>query len=358
MKLLNMTLCVAAGAALGYFASTLRSPNTMDHAQCYKSDVKGVNTPVFSFEGKTFYLSDLPLPDQIDLLKKSQSSYDQSARAMERTALRMVLAKEKGMDLADNKIPTFQEIFGADWVPETKVKEFYDQNKKSFPSASTLESMAPQIRVHLAETEIQTLTDSKLGSIKNSGAFVNLLPAPCGPKVELQVENQPVILSKMKTNSTLTLLSDFSCVQCRQSYLSLLSHLEKMSENVNIVHMAYSENEGDLGFDLAKGSICASKQGTEKTSAWIKASYLVAMKIAPNGPDNKSILNEVVTNSGVDRTAFESCFMAPEAAEIIKKNNSLAKFNHVAQQMAIFLNKRLVISSSADQIVDLTKASR
>ncbi|MEI8026956.1 MAG: thioredoxin domain-containing protein [Pseudomonadota bacterium] len=358
MKLLNMTLCLAVGAALGYFASTLRATKLMDNAQCYKNDAKVPKNPVFSFQGKTFYLSDLPLPDQVDLLKKSQSSYDQSVRSIEQTALRMVLAKEKGMDLSDNRIPTFQEIFGAEWVPESKVKEFYEQNKKSFPAASTLESMAPQIRVHLAETEIQSLADSKLGSIKNSGALVNLLPAPCGPRVEVQVENQPVIPSKVKTNSTLTLLSDFSCIQCRQSYLSLLSHLDKMSENVNIVHMAYSETEGDLGFDLAKGSICASKQGAEKTSAWIKASYLVAMKIAPNGPDNKSILNEVVTDSGVDRTAFESCFMAPEAAEIIKKNNSLAKFNHIAQQMAIFLNKRLVIASSADQIVDLTKASR
>ncbi len=358
MKLLNITLCLAAGAALGYFASTFRAPKAMDNVQCYKSDVKGVKDPVFSFEGKTFYLSDLPLPDQIELLKKSQSSYDQSARSMELAVLRMVLAKEKGLDLSDNKIPTFQEIFGAEWVPESKVKEFYDQNRKSFPSTSTFESMAPQIRVHLAEMEIQTLADSKLGSIKNSGAFVNLLPAPCGPKVEMQVEDQPVILSKVKTSSTLTLLSDFSCVQCRQSYLSILSHLDKLSENVNIVHMAYSETEGDLGFDLAKGSICVSKQGGEKTLAWIKASYLGAMKIAPNGPDNKSILNEVITNSGVDRTAFESCFMAPDAAEIIKKNNSFAKFNHVAQQMAIFLNKRLVVASSADQIVDLTKASR
>jgi hypothetical protein len=358
VKILNMTLCLTAGAALGYFASTLRAPKAVDTAQCYRNEVKGVKTPVFSFEGKTFYLSDLPLPDQIDLLKKSQSSYDQSARSMEQAALRMVLAKEKGLDLSDNKIPTFQEIFGAEWVPESKVQEFYDQNKKSFPSTSTFESMAPQIRVHLAETEIQTLADSKLGSIKDSGTFVNLLPAPCGPKVEIPVENQPVILSKVKTNSTLTLLSDFSCAQCRQSYLSLLSHLDKLSENVNIVHIAYSETEDSLGFDLAKGSVCASKQGAEKTSAWIKASYLVAMKIGPNGPDNKSIFDEVVKDSGVDRTTFESCFLAPETSEIIKKNNSFAKFNHVAQQMSIFLNKRLVIASSTDQIVDLTKASK
>ena len=358
MKFLNIGVSLAAGAVLGYFASTLRSPNNLGHSQCYKNVAEGQKSPVFSLDGKTFYMTDLPLPIQVDLLRKSQISYDQSVRTIEQTALRMLLAKEKGIELSNGRIPTFQEIFGNEWIPESKVKEFYELNKKSFPASSSFDSMAPQIRNHLVESEIQNLSISKLGDIKNNGKLVSLLPAPCGPKIEIEDANQPVIVSKAKTTSTLTLVSDFSCIQCRQSYFSLSSHLEKISEDANIVHMAYSDNETGLGFDLAKGSICAAKQGSEKTSAWIKASYLASMKVAPGGPDNKTILDEAIANASLDRTAFDSCFAAPETAEFIKKNNAFAKLNHVTNEMAIFLNKRLVIASSANQIADLVKFSK
>jgi hypothetical protein len=358
MNYMNIALSLVVGGGIGYFASTLKSPDISEHNQCYKSESKSIKSPVFMFDGKTYFMSDLPLPVQLDLLKKSQSTFEQSAKTIEQTVLRMLLAKEKGISLSDNRIPTFKEIFGDDWIPASKVKEFYELNRKTFPAASTFESMEMQIKNHLVESEIQTLTRSKLSEIKSSSKLVNLMPVPCGPKIEIDVDNQPTIPSKIKTNSTFVMLGDFSCSQCRQSYLSLMPYFEQISENTNIVHIAYSDNEAGLGFDLAKGSVCAAKQGPEKTQSWTKASYLASMKVVPGATDDKAILEEAISNSGLDRASFDTCFNANETAEFVKKNNAVAKFNNVTGEMAIFLNKRLVISSSADQIAQLTKISK
>jgi len=358
MKLLNIVLSLGVGAGMGYWAARLGAPKAVDSMQCYKNQNKGKSSAVFSFEGKTFYMKDLPLPIQIDLLRNSQLSFDQSSRSIEQTALRMLLAKEKGLDLASGNIPTFKEILGDDWIPDSKVKEFYEANKHSFPAGSTYDSMAPQIRSHLTELEIQSLTTSKLSEIKSSGKLINLLPAPCGPKIELDVTDQPVISSKANTSSTLTLVSDLSCEQCRQSYLALMQHLEKISEYAHIVHIAYSEKEEGLGFELAKGSICAAKQGADKTPVWIKASYLAGFKFTPGGPEAKDILEEVIANTRLDRPAFDQCLAAPETTQLIQKNNAFAKLNRISKEMAMFLNQRFVVVSSTDKIVDLAKFAK
>jgi hypothetical protein len=84
MNYMNIALSLVVGGGIGFFASTLKSPDISENNQCYKSESKSSKSPVFMFDGKTYFMSDLPLPVQLDLLKKSQSTYEQSAKAIEK----------------------------------------------------------------------------------------------------------------------------------------------------------------------------------------------------------------------------------------------------------------------------------
>lgn len=358
MKLLNTGLVLVGGVALGFFASKLMPTKPFQGALCYKEGAAQDNSGIFSLDEKTYGLSDLPISVQQELLQTNQSSYDQNLRALEQVALRLSLAKEKNIPVAGSQIPTFEELFKDKWIKEDDIKQFYEMNKKSFPATASLENMGPSIKRHLELMQVQTLSRTKLKELKEAGKFQTLLIPPCGPKIEFDATNQPTIKSKMKINTNLTLISDFSCPQCRGAYLGLSSVWEQLSENANIVHIAYAQDEASLGFALAKGAVCAAKQGEEKAQSWFRAAYLAAMKATPNSPNTKALVEGAISDSSLDKGTFDSCFESAETAEIIRKNNQLAKEYNISDKMAIFLNKRLIVSTMPDEILELTKRAR
>ena len=358
MKFLNTGLALLGGIAIGFFSSKLVPTKPFDAGMCYKDGSTQDQRGIFSLDEKTYALNQLPLTLQQELLEATQSSYDQNMRSIEQIALRLSLAKEKNLPLTPGEVPTFEELFKEGWVKEEDVREFYEKNKKSFPPTATLETMGPSIKRHLELIQIQTLSRTKLKELKDTGKFAILLAPPCGPKVEIDSANQPTIASKNKTNANLILVSDFACPQCRGSFLSLSSVFEQLSENANIVHMAYAQDEAGLGFALAKGAVCAAKQGGDKAQSWFRAGYLASMKPAGAGTNIKALVEGAVSDSNLDKAQFETCFESPETAESIRKNNKIAKENNINDKMAIFLNKRLVVTTMPDEILELTKRAR
>ncbi|MEI8025028.1 MAG: thioredoxin domain-containing protein [Pseudomonadota bacterium] len=358
MNLLNTGLVLVGGVAIGFFSSKLVPTKPFNVAMCYKEGAAPDNSGIFSLDEKTYSLSDLPLSSQQEVLQTNQSSYDQNLRALEQVALRLSIAKEKKIPVSGSQIPTFEELFKDDWVKEDDVKQFYEKNKKSFPATASLETMGPSIKRHLELIQVQTLSRTKLKELKDAGKFQTLLRPPCGPKIEFDSTNQPTITSKVKINNNLTLISDFSCPQCRGAYLGLSSVWDQLSENANIVHIAYAQDEASLGFALAKGAVCAAKQGEEKSQSWFRAAYLASMKATSNGPNTKTLVEGAISDSSLDKGVFDSCFESPETSEIIRKNNKLAKEYNIADRMAVFLNKRLVVSTIPDEILELTKRAR
>ena len=358
MNLLKSGLVLVGGVAIGFFSSKLMPTKPNQGALCYKEGASQDNSGIFSLDEKTYGLSDLPLSVQEELLQTNQSSYDQNMRAVEQVALRLSIAKEKNVPVSGSQIPSFEELFKGEWVKEDDIKQFYELNKKSFPATASLETMSPSIKRHLELIQVQTLSRTKLKELKDTGKFQTLLRPPCGPKIEFDATNQPTITSKMKINNNLTLISDFSCPQCRGAYLGLSSVWDQLSENANIVHIAYAQDEASLGFALAKGAVCAAKQGEEKTQSWFRAAYLAAMKASPNSPNIKASVEGAVSDSSLDKGTFDTCFESTETAEIIRKNNKLAKEFNINDKMAVLLNKRLVVSTMPTEILELTKRAR
>jgi len=357
MKFLNTGLALLGGIVIGFLSSKLIPAKPFNVAMCYKEGA-AQDLGIFSLDKKVYGMKDLPLSVQQELLQTNQSSYDQNLRSIEQIALRLSIAKEQNIPVTGDQIPGFAELFKDSWVKDEDVKQFYEKNKKSFPPTASLETMGPSIKRHLELIQIQTLSRTKLKELKDSGKYLTLLAPPCGPKVDFDATNQPTIVSKNKTNANLTLLSDFSCPQCRGSYLELSSVFDQLSENANIVHIAYSQDEASLGFALAKGAVCAAKQGQEKAQSWFRAAYLAAMKVTANGPGTKELVDGAIADSSLDKGSFDACFEATETAESIRKNNKLAKENNIHDKMAIFLNKRLVVTTMPDEILELTKRVR
>jgi protein-disulfide isomerase len=82
------------------------------------------------------------------------------------------------------------------------------------------------------------------------------------------------------------------------------------------------------------------------------------MKPAGAGTNIKALVEGAVSDSSLDKAQFETCFESPETAESIRKNNKIAKENNINDKMAIFLNKRLVVTTMPDEILELTKRAR
>ena len=358
MNWINTGLVLASGVAIGFFSSKLVPAKPFQIASCYKDGASQDNTGIFSLDQKTYGMGDLPLSIQQELLQTNQSSYDQNLRAVEQVALRLSIAKEKNIPVSGGQIPSFEELFKDSWVKDDDIKQFYEKNKKSFPATASLETMGPSIKRHLELIQVKTLSKTKLKELKDAGKYQALLRPPCGPKIEFDGSNQPTLTAKVKTSSNLTLISDFSCPQCRGAYLGLSSVWDQLSENANIVHIAYAQDEASLGFALAKGAVCAAKQGEEKTQSWFRAAYLAAMKATPNGPNMKALVEGAILDSSLDKAAFDACFETAETAEIIRKNNKLAKEINISDKMAIILNKHLVVSTIPEEILGLTKQVR
>lgn len=357
MNVKVVSAVLVGGFALGFVTSRM-TQTASDESKCYKGETTADKAALFELNGRKFAVKDLPMSAQQELLNASQSSYDQSQRAIEQTALRIAMAEEKKIDLKANPLPSFEELLKDEWVTEKEVKDFFETNKKSFPPTATFDQMAKSIQRHLELTKVQTLVTTRLNEMKKNGQFTSTLTRPCGPMLELDASNQPVIPAKSKTDSTLTIMSDYSCPQCRGMFFAVSPLLEKISENANVVHMAYSQDEAGLGFALAKGGVCTAKISPEKNIMWFRAAYVGAMKATNGKADVDTILKAAVADTALDEKTFSECFASPETAEQVRKNNLMAKANNIHDQMAIIMNKRLVVAATPDQILEISKLAR
>jgi len=357
MNIKVISAVLVGGFALGYVTSRM-TEGVADPGKCYKGETSADKTKLFELNGRTFGMKDIPMSAQQEILNASQSSYDQSMRSIEQTAVRIALAEEKKIDLKTNQLPAFDELLKDNWVTENDVKQFYEINKKSFPPTATFEQMAMSIQKHLELTKVQNIVTTTLTEMKKTGKFNVSLQRPCGPMVQVDASNQPVIPAKSKTSSTLTIMSDYSCPQCRGMFFAVSPLLEKISENANIVHVAYAKDEQGLGFALAKGGVCTAKLDPEKNIIWFRAAYVGAMKASNSKTDVSSILNAAVADSSLDSKAFTECYESPETAEQVRKNNLIATTNNIHDQMAIIMNNRLVLAATPDQILEISKTAR
>lgn len=357
MKLFTVATALLLGIGIGYFFNMIsRRPKSESVAGfCAVDDRLSVTREIFVIDGHRYSIGDLPISLQIQLFQSQQEGFERSQDMIDKFALRLALSGKGDGIKKPSEVPELSELLKDKWVTDQEVREFYERNVKAFPAGVKFDALSASIRSHLEKGRVSQVMHDAFDAMNKENRYASMFASPCGPLVNLDVNKELTLQSKTQSKTTLTVLSDFSCIQCAAMFNTLAPWLERLTENSNVVHKSYALNESSVGFSLAKGYICAGKQGQEQAKSWLTAAYIHANGPKAEGDDSAKLIQKIAQEVRLQSQAFESCFADPEVASQVLENGNFARQLGRHDQLTIFINGHVVLANKMDQLINLVR---
>jgi protein-disulfide isomerase len=327
---------IALGGALG--AGTMKTLSRKDAVLLDNNPCSTATQPLVTVEGKTFTQNDLPLSIQGDITRIQNQSYDQLTGYLKETALRMVLAKEKGKDV--NNPPPLMELLDGSEASEQEINSILEAQKKNLPAGMKIEDAKKQIATYISRQKAAGALEQKLAQFEQDGKIKVLVNPPFARA--LSTEGQP---SRGSATSAVkvVIVTDFLCGHCRHREEEFEAAVTENADKVQVTRMTFSLSPEGLSGTLARGAFCALKQSPDlywKYHAGAKKVPLEAAHSASPEP-TKEFNNQalgVAKEAGLDVNAFEKCLASQEAQDFVKKTNDNLAAAGVNGTPTIFIN--------------------
>lgn len=359
------------GATATYGATTAMQNKTAESA----SEVPGLcaadeagstveSSPLFTYEGREFYLHDLPPSVQSQIFEERTEAHGKLTNVLQTLVLRVELAKRKGAKVENpetwDALPELQDLVEKPTVSEEDAKKMFEQYKSQLPPGSEFEQMKPMIMQSMERQKIGEVLRGEYDSFEKAGRFALLLAAPTAPVVNLDLTGQP---SRGNSESTtkVAVVTDYFCNHCRARGEEYDKAVEELGKDVQFVFMTFPLQPEGLGVVLARGDFCAVKQDPNKYWAYRmageKTPYEAARATTPN-PDEEFMNHalDAARKADLDPKLFAECLNSEEAKAHVNKTKDMLAAAGVNATPTVFINNRKMMLREGEMISVVRKA--
>jgi len=318
-------------------------------ATCGVEGVAG-SSALFELDGKQYTAADLPTDARDTLFQIQTQSYETGSNFARELALRMALAKDDKVDIAQG-LPPLRTLLKVPEPAEADLKTFYEANKQSIPPGTTYEQIKPQLVQFLSAQKVGEQARTKVAELNASGRLKLLSKPPVAPVVSLPLDKFP---SKGPADAKVTLVeaSDYLCSHCRSIKPEVEAVIKEFDGKVRFVQANFALRPDQLSGWLARGGYCAQKQSPEAFWKYHDKAFEVPMEaaqaVSPNADKEfQAHAVKAATDAGIDAKAFEACVASDEAKKAVEATNEILAGAGVSGTPSFFLdNRKLTLGST------------
>lgn len=317
------------------------------------SDAIGAG-PLFKLNGQVFTRDGLPTATKEAVYNNEYAAYSKNLAIFEEYALRLFLAKNKGLLKDPTNPPQLKELLTLKDPSNAEAKKVFNENKHRMPPNSKFEHMKPQIVSYLKSQQVGLAFRKEVDKMKNSGAFTALQTAPLAPEIKFSLKGFP---QKGNKNAKIKIIevSDYLCGHCQKAHPKVLELLKKYGDKVSFTQVNFSLRPEGLSGTYIRGAYCAQKQSDklfwkfhdktfEKTSVPHDHSAAGHKHTDGDGSSADSLkkVDEVAKASGLNMAKFNKCLGSKEAHSFVTTTNALMTENGINSTPAFIFNNKKV----------------
>ncbi len=251
-------------------------------------------------------------------------------------------AKEKG--LKDHQA-LLDELTAKTVEPtEKEIKEFYEKYKAQFEAQQmkTIEEAKKTIVDYLKDQQKQTIAFEYVENLKKEAKFKVTIPSPDYPKVDISIENTPILGNK-DAKIQIVVFSDFQCPFCSKMATMLHEVEKKYADKVAISFKNFPLNFHQMAYPAAVYARCALKQGKF---------WELHDKIFANQKDlTEENLNKWAEELKIDTAKVKECITSKTENEVVSKEISEAEKLGIQGTPSVYINGIIFTGSTAESII-------
>jgi protein-disulfide isomerase len=335
MKAVGFIAALLVGGAIGYGVA-LKMPKKGGGSSVAISS----NDALFELDGKTYTESDLPVDVQMTVFEGKKENTHRLEGVLQQYAMRLDLAKAAGRD-KEVPLPDFESLLSVEKPKDEDLQKLYDANKDRLPPGTTFEQIKGDIEKYMTSQKMSEAMQTKAQEFKAAGKFKFLVGHPVAPRVEIDTAKMPVGGNKDAKNVVVE-VADYLCPHCQMMHAEVEKLISEMGSEIRFHPVAFSLRPTGLSGTLARGAICAHKQGNDKFWAWHNSAFTTAKSKGwkVSDPDSMDPVKEIQASIQLDNAAFDTCINAEETkkelADLVNKMNALG----VSATPTFFVNGR------------------
>lgn len=302
-------VALIVGGAIGYGVA-LKMPQK--GGQNVSGAVASSGDALFEYDGKKYSEADLPVDVQMAIFEAKKESVHRLESTLQQFAMRLDLAKAAGRD-KEVPLPDFESLLAVEKPKEEDLQKLYDANKERLPPGTTFEQIRPDIEKYMTSQKMSEVMQAKAQEFKSSNKFNYLVAHPVAPKVEIDTSTMPVGGNK-DAKDVVVEVADYLCPHCQMMHAEVEKLMTEMGSSIRFHPVAFSLRPSGLSGTLARGAICAQKQGNDKFWAWHNSAFNMAKTKGwkVSDPESMEPVKEILASTQLDNAALETCINAEE----------------------------------------------
>ena len=297
---------------------------------------------LFSFEGRDYTAEDLPPRLALAHFELEFEHHHKLSQLVEDAVFDAYLQREAqrtGRDAIDVR----RELLSVAGPDDAEVQAFYRDN------AARINAPLAQVRERLVEImtvqRIQARQRELVAQLRGDGSFVEHLPLPLAPRVDIDVGGFPA-KGAAQPAVTVVEFADFQGPYCKAASGVLDDLLTRHGERMRRVFIDFPINPSGIARQVARGAVCAGRQ--QRFWDYHDLAFRLQRQLDEGAP------RRLAQELGLTLAEFDACYAAPDTEQAIVRAEREARRLGLDSTPSIFVNGRLIVIQDMER--DLRRA--
>jgi len=289
--------------------------------------------PLFRYDGKDYYTTDLPEAERQAVYKLDQEYYEARQEKIRALVLDLYvadLAKTRKVAVADLRKRLLEN---PDGPSEDEMRAFFDRQKGKLPYSYDL------VKAEIKDWIVESLQEEKrlqlLAEVEKKKKVTVYMTPPTPPTFNIPVQGFP---GKGVPTAPVTVVeyADFTCPECQKAVAHVQKVLKKYAGKVRYVYKYFPRTENAFAHAAAKAGYCAQQQDR----FWQYHDYAFENQARAGWEP----ANVVAEKAGLDEKVFTACLDDKKTTAFIDESYSEGVKFGVHATPTFFVNGQLVVN--------------
>jgi protein-disulfide isomerase len=295
--------------------------------------------PLFHFEGKDYYRSDLPKDKQQEIFNLQLEYHKAMLAKVQAVVVEIYLKDRAKIENLTTEQAREKYIKGAT-PTEDEMRAFYEKEKGQLPYSYDI------VKTEIRDWLLAKMQDDQqlnlLKTIEKEKAVKVYLEEPQAPVFTIPTAGFP---AKGTDDSKVVLVeyADFTCPECFKATASVAAVLKRYGDQIRYVYKYFPRDNARIGEQAARAGHCANAQG----KFWDYHDYAFANQHRLGWETSEDIAKQLKLNV----QKFSACMNDPATAQIVQKSFNEGREFGVRGTPAFFINGHQIVKGFSQDVL-------